>query len=77
MLTGQFEFVIAILTLNLVFYQPAAFMSIIGIWNSVNPIGRGLWMLLEWGGVNQPLPSRSSQNTLKKNHFFDFLKVHK
>ena len=33
-------------------------------------IGRGFWMLLEWGGG---APSRSPQNTVK-NH--DFLKVH-
>ena len=29
----------------------------------------GSWMLLESGGLNQPAPSRSPQNTVK-NHFF-------
>ena len=36
-------------------------------------------MLLEsWGGggLNQPTPSRSPQNTVKNQHFFDSLKVH-
>ena len=38
---------------------------------------RGSWMLLDsrGGGLNQPTPSRSPQNTVKKQIFFDFLKV--
>ena len=34
-------------------------------------------MLLEYGGLNQPAPSISPQNTVKKQFFFDFLEVHK
>ena len=35
-------------------------------------------MLLESGGLKQPAPSRSPQNTVKKQkNVFDFLKVHK
>ena len=39
---------------------------------------RGSWMLLgSGGGLNQPAPSRSPQNTVKNpKFFFDFLKVH-
>ena len=40
---------------------------------------RGSWMLLESGGwgLNQPAPSRSTQNTVKNPKIvFDFLKVH-
>ena len=33
-------------------------------------------MLLECGGLNQPAPSRPTQNTVKKTNFFAFLKVH-
>ena len=29
-----------------------------------------------WGGLNQPAPSRSPQNTVKNQFFFDFLKVY-
>ena len=39
----------------------------------------GYWMLLEseGGGLNQPTPSRSPQNTVKnQKKIFDFLKVH-
>ena len=45
---------------------------------SLTLIGRGFWMLLEsGGGLNQPTPSRSPQNTVKnQKNFFDFLKVH-
>ena len=42
-------------------------------------IGRGFWMLLEsgGGGLNQPAPSRSPQNTVKnQKFFFDFPNVH-
>jgi len=42
-------------------------------------MGRGSWKLLEsGGGLNQPAPFRSTQNTVKnqKKFFFDFLKVH-
>ena len=34
-------------------------------------IGRGFWMLLEsGGGLNQPAPSRSPQNTVKNQKIF-------
>ena len=40
-------------------------------------IGRDFWRLLERGGLNQPAPSRSHQNTVKKTKKnFAFLKVH-
>ena len=40
-------------------------------------IERGSWMLLDSGGLNQPAPTRSPQNTVKnKKKFFDFPKVH-
>ena len=44
---------------------------------SLTLIERGSWMLLESvGGLNQPAPSRSPQNTVKNQiFFFDFWKV--
>ena len=41
-------------------------------------IERGSWMLLKsGGGMNQPTPSTSPQNTVKNQNFYvDFLKVH-
>ena len=45
-------------------------------YNIINPNRAGSWMLLESGGLNQPTPSRSPQNTDKPNFIFDFLKVH-
>ena len=41
-------------------------------------IERGSWILLEsGGGLNQPTPSRSPQNTVKNPpKIFEFLKVH-
>ena len=45
-------------------------------WNNfiLTLIGRGFWMLLECGGgLNQPAPSRSPQNTVKnQNNFLCF-----
>ena len=42
-----------------------------------NPNGAGLFnVALLLGGHNVPAPSRSPQNTVKKQFFFDFLKVY-
>ena len=38
---------------------------------------RGSWMKLEGGGeLNQPTPSRSPRITVKRQFFFDFLRVY-